>query len=887
MNNHNESETIYLKDYQPPAFEVVDLTLHFSLARKRTLVTSKMELRRAPQTPADQPLQLDGRRLELLRIELDGRQLSPKAYTLAPRQLTIANPPAGFTLEIVTAINPESNTSLEGLYASNDLLCTQCEAHGFSRITYFPDRPDVLTRFTTTIEADKNEFPVLLSNGNLIAQGELPGQRHFTVWRDPFKKPAYLFALVAGRLTTLKDSFTTKTQRQVEIHFHVEEQNRHKCAHAVKALKKAMSWDEKEYDLEYDLDLYQVVAVNDFNFGAMENKGLNIFNAKYVLARPESATDNDYEAIESVIAHEYLHNWTGNRVTCRDWFQLSLKEGLTVFRDQQYGAWAFPGGGRRIREVRRLRSFQFPEDAGPLAHPVQPKEYIEINNFYTTTIYEKGAEIIGMLATLLGPENFRRGLRLYLQRHDGQAATIENLLAAMAEAGDRDLRQFRRWYDQAGTPTLTIRRRWLPDQAELQLTVEQQTPATPGQSANLPLHLPLAVALLFPDPPTTSSPAAAERQTTAGGTRILEIRKPKEVFHFPDCPRKPLLSLLRGFSAPVKIIADYNDNELAQLTLCDQDPFSRWEAAQQLAIKAILQRINGVQAQDAETEPLFSQTFGALLKRTWPDTEADSIAELLTLPDEIHLAEQLAVIDPQKICRARQHLKTRLARDWEKELHKLYHLHQSRKPYQPLPEEMAQRRLKNLALDYLGALGADTGTAWTLCRDQFRLADNLTDRLAALSGLLEMSSEDEPAELDQFFEQCRPDPLLLDRWFALQAACRRETTLNRVMRLVKHPEFHRHTPNRVRALLGGFCGNQAAFHQQDGSGYRLLATEIATLDQLNPQVAARLAGSFSRWRRFAAPYAQMMRLELKNLADNPELSRDLREIVDKSLAERQ
>ncbi|HDS15594.1 MAG TPA: aminopeptidase N [Proteobacteria bacterium] len=884
MNKPSGNETIYLKDYQPPAFTVVDLSLHFSLGRKRTLVTSKMELKRAPQTPANRPLELDGRQLELLRIELNGHPLTANAYTITPRQLTIATPPAHFTLEIVTTFNPESNTSLEGLYASNALLCTQCEAHGFSRITYFPDRPDVLTRFTTTIEADRDEFPVLLSNGNLIAQGELPGRRHFAVWQDPFKKPAYLFALVAGRLTTVKDSFTTNTQRQVEIHFHVEEQNRDKCAHAIKALKKAMSWDEKEYGLEYDLDLYQVVAVNDFNFGAMENKGLNIFNAKYILAQPESATDSDYEAIESVIAHEYLHNWTGNRVTCRDWFQLSLKEGLTVFRDQQYGAWAFPGGGRRIREVRRLRSFQFPEDAGPLAHPVQPKEYIEINNFYTTTIYEKGAELIGMLATLLGREKFRRGLRLYLQRHDGQAATIEDLLAAMAETGDRDLQQFRRWYDQAGTPTLTIRRRWLPAAAELQLTIEQQTPATAGQSEKLPLHLPLAIALLFPDTPTKSCPASAERQRTAGDTLILEIRKPKEVFHFPNCPQEPLLSLLRGFSAPVKIIDDYNDHELALLTLCDQDPFSRWEAAQKLAIKAILLRINGAQEQYSETELLFSQTFGALLDQTWPDTMADCVAELLTLPDEIHLAEQLAVIDPLQICQARQQLKTRLARDWEKELHKLYHLHQSHEPYQPLPEEMARRRLKNLALDYLGALGAETGGAWALCRDQFSRADNLTDRLAALSGLLEMSPQTEPAELNLFFEQCRPDPLLLDRWFALQATCR-VTTLNRIIQLLKHPDFNRHTPNRVRALLGGFCGNQTAFHQQDGSGYRLLATEIATLDQLNPQVAARLAGAFSRWRRFAAPYAQRMHLELQNLARQPELSRDLREIVYKSLAE--
>ncbi|MEA3333282.1 MAG: aminopeptidase N [Pseudomonadota bacterium] len=896
MTNNTQSETIYLKDYQPPTFLVKSINLHFSLQQEQTLVTNTMRLERAAATTKEQPLRLDGRQLELIKVILDGRLLAADQYSVDPEGLVLEKNPAEFTLEIVTALNPKGNTSLEGLYASGSMFCTQCEAHGFSRITYFPDRPDILTCFTTTIEASQKEFPVLLSNGNLIDQGSLPDNRHFAVWQDPFKKPAYLFALVAGRLTTLKDSFITASGRKVEIHFHVEKQNRDKCAHAIAALKKSMRWDEEEYGREYDLDLYQVVAVDDFNFGAMENKGLNIFNSKYVLAQPESATDSDYEAIEGVIAHEYLHNWTGNRITCRDWFQLSLKEGLTVFRDQEYGAQAYPGGGRRIREVRRLRNFQFPEDAGPLAHPVQPKKYVEINNFYTCTVYEKGAEIIRMLQTLLGEKMFKKGMQIYFKRHDGEAVTIEDLLSAMSDAGDFDLEQFRRWYDQAGTPNLTITQTWQAQTNEFILSIIQDCPPTPGQTDKLPLHLPLAIALLDPEGRELKLRLADETSPTPSGGRVLEIKQQKEEFRFQGYGHKPVVSLLRGFSAPVHINCNYDKDELAFLLTHDRDPFSRWEAGQKLALSEIFKLMESLKPtktlEKSEADELstgtfdhtFTKTFGTLVSKKWSAAEADGAAELLILPSEIYIGEQTGEIDPQIIFQARQSLKKSLAQEWQTELETLYNQYKTSASYRPTPAEMAQRRLKNIALDWLVVLGSE-GPALELCRQQYLNADNLTDRLAALSGLIEINPTKELPELNDFYRRGDNDPLLRDRWFALQATARHADTAQRVEELTHHPDFSRNTPNRVRALLGTFAAtNQSAFHQANGFGYQLLGREIATLDKTNPMVAASLAGSFSRWRRFSPSYSALMRKELEKLLSLPQISRDLREIIDKSLA---
>jgi aminopeptidase N len=868
---------IRLADYRPPAYLVEKLELDFQLDRETTVVASRARYRADRKAPAGTPLRLDGRRLELDTILLDGQPLPADRFERDDEGLTLHDPPATFELTVTTRIHPAANTSLEGLYASGGKLCTQCEAHGFSRITYFPDRPDILTRITTRITACRKTYPLLLSNGNLVDRGELGSGRHYAVWEDPFKKPVYLFALVAGDLATVEDEFVTASGRRVRIHFHVEEPFINQCGHAVNALKKAMAWDEREYGREYDLDLYQVVAVGDFNFGAMENKGLNIFNSRYVLAEAETATDSDFEAIESVIAHEYLHNWTGNRITCRDWFQLSLKEGLTVFRDQQYGAWAYPGGGRRIREVRRLRSFQFPEDRGPLAHPVQPKEYVEINNFYTTTIYEKGAEVIRMLHTLLGREKFRRGMDIYFARHDGQAVTIEDLLAAMSEASSIDLEQFHRWYDQAGTPQLKVTRQWEPETGTFRLTVGQQTPLTPGQPEKRPLHIPLATALLDDQ----------GREITAA---ILELTEASQTFSFSNLApaAAPIPSLLRGFSAPVELSCDYSLSELAFLLAHDRDPFCRWEAGQKLALKAIFERMADNPPQPEEAARLLSQSFGRLLTRPWDDNAADGVAELLLLPDEIYLGEQCESIAPEAIHQARESLRRDLAAAWKKELALFYERYRDSSPWRPEPAAMARRRLKNIALDYLAA-APEKETALTLCRRQYQAADNLTDRLAALGPLLNLSDAAKAAEIPEmadFFARGEKFPLLRDRWFSLQAAADRSDTVERVVQLTRHPEFIRTNPNRVRALLGTFAlANPAAFHRADGAGYRLLGGEIAALDRLNPQVAARLAGPLSRWSRYAEPHRTLMRTELEKLAARPGLSRDLEEIVTKSLTD--
>ncbi len=886
MSNNKIPGTIYLKDYQAPQFLVDSVDLNFVIGQISTTVSNKMRVCRAPDTSREQPLRLEGRQLTLIKIVLNDLEMDQNQYQVDSESLTILQLPQEFSLEIITEVHPDRNTSLEGLYASGSMFCTQCEPHGFSRITYFLDRPDVLTSFTTRIEADRGQFPLLASNGNLMEQGELPGNRHFVLWKDPFQKPAYLFALVAGRLVTLKDRFTTMSGRKIEIHFHVEEQNQGKCAHAISALKKAMRWDEKEYNREYDLDLYQVVAVDDFNFGAMENKGLNIFNSKYVLALPDSASDADYEAIEGVIAHEYLHNWTGNRITCRDWFQLSLKEGLTVFRDQQYSTYAYPGGGNRIRNVRRLRNFQFPEDAGPLAHPVQPKEYIEINNFYTTTVYEKGAEIIRMLWVLLGIKGFKRGMALYFNRHDGSAVTIEDLLKAMSDANDYDLTQFKRWYDQAGTPELTVRQSWDPTTCEFVLNIRQDSPPPPGQAEKLPLHIPLAMALLDQQGHKLNLEIACNTGTInlnpqESGSCVLEIRKREESFRFKNIIKKPTVSLLHGFSAPVKLECNYDKTELAFLAAYDSDAFSRWEAGQKLALIEIIDGINNNLPDKPES--LFAQTFGTIISKIWSTDAADGVAELLTLPGEIYIGEQLPEIDPQKIFTVRNNLKKNLAKKWQTDLEKLYLRSQVSGPYRPIPQDIARRRLQNLALDYLTALGPD-GPSARYCQQQYNTADNLTNRVAALSGLLEITPSGQPSELIDFFNKSKTTPLLLDRWFALQAMVQHPETGKRIEELTRHPAFIRTNPNRVRALLATFAlTNQVAFHQRDGSGYRLISREIAILDQTNPQLAARLAGFMSRWQRFASPYRELIQKELQKLAENPHISKDLGEIINKSL----
>ncbi len=745
---------IRLQDYRPPAYLVDELELHFDLSESATRVRARLGCRRHPDLAgAPAPLELYGCQLQLVALRLDGRALAPGDYTIEGETLTIPGVPERFILEVETVIDPAANTALEGLYLSGGNFCTQCEAEGFRRITWYPDRPDVLTRFTTTITADRQKYPVLLANGNLVESGELAGGRHFARWQDPFPKPAYLFALVAGRLKKLEDTFTTRSGRPVTLQIWVEERNLAKCGHAMRSLQKAMRWDEETFGLEYDLDIYMIVAVDDFNMGAMENKGLNVFNSKYVLASPETATDADFQAIEEVIGHEYFHNWTGNRVTCRDWFQLSLKEGLTVFRDQEFAADMTSRAVKRIDDVRVLRNAQFPEDAGPMAHPVRPDSYVEINNFYTTTVYNKGAEVIRMYQALLGREGFRRGLTLYLQRHDGQAATVEDFLAAMAEAGGADLDQFRRWYDQAGTPLVQVAREWDAETGTLTLSVRQSCPPTPGQPQKEPFHIPLALGLLDADgndlPPRLEGEAAAP----AGPTRVLELRRAEERFRFVGLAARPVPSLLRDFSAPVRLETDLSETETAFLFARDSDPFNRWEAGQQLATRMLLRLIGDWQAGRAVTvDPLFLEAFRQALNDAGADPAL--LAQALLLPSETYLGEQLGVIDPEAVHQVREKVRRQLAAALRGDFLAALAANATPGPYRPEPAAVGRRSLKNLCLAYLSSLEDEESLA--LCRRQFAAGDNMTDVLAALACLANCDRPERTEALAEFLRPLAP-----------------------------------------------------------------------------------------------------------------------------------
>ncbi len=877
-----QPQPIRLQDYTVPDYLIDHISLDIALDPTATVVRSTLDIRRHPQAAATAPLVLHGRDLTLKALALDGRPLTPGEYGCDEEVLTIPGFPAAGRLEVETLIHPRDNTSLEGLYLSRGIFCTQCEAQGFRKITYYPDRPDVLARFTTTLSADRKQFPILLSNGNPVERGELDGGRHFVRWDDPFAKPCYLFALVAGDLACLRDSYRTRSGREVALEIYSEERNRDKCDHAMLSLKEAMAWDEETFGLEYDLDTYMILAVDDFNMGAMENKGLNIFNSKYVLARPDTATDADYQAIEEVIGHEYFHNWTGNRVTCRDWFQLSLKEGLTVFRDQQFSADMTSRAVKRIADVRTLRSTQFPEDAGPMAHPVRPASYLEINNFYTTTVYNKGAEVVRMVHTLLGPQTFRNGLRLYLERHDGQAATIEDFLAAMAEAGGRDLGQFTRWYDQAGTPELQVSGSFDPAAGSYTLNVRQHCPATPGQTEKKPFHIPLAIGLLDRDGNDLPLQLAGEAAPAPETTRVLELHETEEQFRFVGLGEAPVPSLLRGFSAPVKLEMERSDEELAFLFAHDGDSFNRWEAGQELATRLLLKLAKQVQTGGPLELP---KLFVDACRQTLLDVDADRalLALALTLPAESYLAERLAVADPAAIHTARRFVRRGLAKELRREWQEVFENCAENGPYAVTPEAVGRRSLKNLCLAYLATL--DEPAIRELCYAQFRREANMTDTIAALACLAETDGAEREEALADFYKHWQDEPLVVDKWFALQAAADRPDTLDEVQRLLLHPAFTLKTPNRVRALIGTFAhGNPSAFHAADGSGYRFVADQVLAVDRLNPQVAARLAGAFSRWRRFDAARQGLMRHELERLLTTAGISRDVYEIASKSLA---
>ncbi len=872
-------QTVWLKDYRPPAWRIDSVALAFDLGEDATRIAARLDLRRQGDG-GGAPLVLDGQGLTLLSIAIDGRPLADGEYRLTDDSLTIAAPPDAFALETEVETRPQDNTALEGLYKSSGTFCTQCEAEGFRRITFFLDRPDVMATYRTTITADRRRYPVLLSNGNLVAQEALADGRHRAVWEDPFPKPSYLFALVAGDLACVEDTYVTGSGRRVTLRIYVEPGNEDRCAWAMESLKNAMRWDEAVYGLEYDLDVYMIVAVGDFNMGAMENKGLNVFNAKFVLAKPETATDSDYAFIESVIAHEYFHNWTGNRVTCRDWFQLSLKEGLTVFRDQQFSADMRSAAVKRIGDVRTLRARQFPEDAGPLAHPVRPDSYIEINNFYTATVYEKGAEVVRMTHILLGAKGFRKGVDLYFERHDGQAVTCDDFVAAMEDANGVDLAQFRRWYAQAGTPKVRVEGRHDAAAETYELTFRQSTPPTPGQKTKQPLHIPIAVGLL--DAEGRDLPLRLDGEERAcGGTRILELREPVQTFRFRDVAAPPTPSVLRDFSAPVIIEQDLPEDQRLHLMAHDSDPFNRWQAGQDIALQLLLRGVRALQRGEAAPE---SEAFAGALGRMLDDETLDPAfaAEMLALPGEDVIADRMEVIDVDAVHLAREGLRRTMAGALKDRLLTAYHRHAGNAPPSPDAEAAGHRSVKNRVLGYLVATGEPAMD--DLCYAQFDTAETMSDSIAALALLAHGESPHRRRALAEFRQRWADDRLVLDKWFIVQATAPRSDTLDRVRELMRDSAFSMRNPNKVRALIGAFAGaNAVRFHAADGAGYNFLADRVLELDPVNPQVAARLLAPLGRWRRFDKARQRKIRVQLQRILGRAALSRDVYEIAKKTL----
>ncbi|MFQ5503468.1 MAG: aminopeptidase N [Planctomycetota bacterium] len=868
-------QPVYRKDYEEPACWIDSIDLCFDLGEHATEVRSRMHLRRNGEKPE---LVLDGRDLELLELRLDGKELGPDAYRLDESSLTLLSVPEEFELETRVSIKPHLNTALTGLYKSSGNFCTQCEAEGFRRITFFLDRPDVMARYTTTIVADRERYPVLLSNGNRTETEELGDGRHRVKWVDPFPKPSYLFALVAGNLRSLDGEFVTRSGRRVQLEIWVEPRNLDKCEHALRSLQKAMKWDEEAFGREYDLDNYMVVAVSDFNMGAMENKGLNIFNSKYVLARPETATDTDFENIEGVIGHEYFHNWTGNRVTCRDWFQLTLKEGLTVFRDQQFTGDMTSKPVKRIKDVKTLRLAQFPEDAGPMSHPVRPESYIEMNNFYTSTVYNKGAEVIRMYHTLLGKEGFRKGMDLYFERHDGQAVTCDDFRAAMADANGVDLGQFERWYSQAGTPLVEASGKYDDRARSYELMLRQSLPRQDGQEEPMPLHVPVAVGLLGPD--GSDMPLALEGDDAPPAcTRILELREKEQSFTFTGIDAPPTPSLLRDYSAPVRVRMEHSRSELAFLMAHDSDAFNRWDAGQELALDLLLSLASdAAEGRPLVLDPGFVDAFAKVIADPTLDGSLKALA--LTLPFERIIGQQMAVIDPDAVHRARQFAIEKIASSLDTELLSVYETAKPSAPYSPDRESIDRRRLCRLALTYLAEL-PDTKD---LAIRQFETSDNMTDSYGALLILCDIEDACRDEALAAFYERWKGDPLVVDKWFAAQAVSTLPGTFDRVAELAAHPDFSLTNPNRVHSLVTAFAmNNQVRFHGTDGRAYAFVADKVLELDGINPQVASRLASSFNQWRRFDTSRQGLIKAQLERIAGNPQLSKDVYEIVSRAL----
>jgi aminopeptidase N len=876
-----QARPIRLENYRPPDWLVETVALDIALHPTRSRVRSKLKLKPNPQAASAAPLMLDGDELNLVSIKLDGKELNPDTFTATPDSLTIPQPPQReFVLEIETVVDPTNNTQLMGLYRSSGTYCTQCEPEGFRRITYFPDRPDVMAIYTTRIEADKDEAPVLLANGNLVESGDIAGtNRHFAVWSDPFRKPSYLFAMVGGKLGSIDDTFTTQSGRKVVLKIFVEPGKEERASYAMDSLKRSMRWDEQAFGREYDLDIFMIVAVSDFNMGAMENKGLNVFNDKYVLASAQTATDADYASIEGVIAHEYFHNWTGDRITCRDWFQLCLKEGLTVFRDQEFTSDQRSRPVKRIADVRNLRAQQFVEDAGPLAHPVRPEVYHEISNFYTATVYEKGAEVVRMLKTLLGPEGFRRGMDLYFERHDGEAVTIEDFVQSFAEATDTDLWQFMRWYRQAGTPEVHVTIRHDPAARTCVLEIRQTTPPTPGQPVKEPMTIPLAVALL--DSNGREMPLALS-DGSSPDHGVLTLTKPTETFVFTGVRERPVPSLNRGFSAPVKLAVERTSDDLRFLAAHDTDPFNRWQALQTLATGVLIDNVTRRHDSGAQRNKGLIDALGSILAQ--PTLEPAFAALALTLPSEADIARDIGKdVDPGAIFRERTTLRAVVGEELAGALQLTYRRMTSSQPYSPDAASAGRRALRNCCLDLLVASGDKAARA--LAVEQFTVADNMTDRLAALATLSLQDVPERDQAFEAFYARHQSDALVIDKWLSLQAAIPEAATLDRVRSLTSHKAFSFGNPNRVRSLIGSFAQtNQTQFNRGDGAGYDFVADCVLALDPKNPQVAARLMTAFRSWRALEPVRRAKAEATLRRVARNAGLSRDVRDIVDRSLA---
>lgn len=880
--------TVYLKDYQAPAFLVENIDLRFELGEETTTVTSTMNMRRNPARQDYQgPLVLDGDDVKLISLRVAQEEVK-YALTESTKQSTgtlkVDALPSGenlFEVNIVTELKPQDNTTLSGLYRSNGTFCTQCEAEGFRRITFFPDRPDVMSRYRTTIIADRERYPVLLSNGNLEDSGEMDNGKHYAVWNDPFPKPSYLFALVAGKLDRVSDKFVRADGRPVELNIYVDPGNKERCGHAMHSLKKAMKWDEEKYGRIYDLDLFNVVAIDDFNMGAMENKSLNIFNSRFVLANTETATDIDFANIESVVAHEYFHNWTGNRVTCRDWFQLSLKEGLTVFREHEFAADMNSRAVKRIEDATLMRTRQFAEDSGPTAHPVRPDSYMEINNFYTLTVYEKGAEVIRMMHTLVGPEAFRKGTDLYFERHDGCAVTCDDFVSAIEDASGYDLSHFRLWYSQAGTPEITVRDVYDASSRELKIQIEQKIPPTSNQDDKKPMHIPIAVGLLDKqgnDVPLKLKAAAQDAQKTA----VLDLKLASQEFTFVDVPEDPVISVLRNFSAPVKVsVQNRSEKHLQRLMAYDSDAFCRWEAAQEYSMSVM----KGLVALLRAGKPLaVPEDYLVAFERLLTDTSSDPAlrAKAMTLPSESLVADVMTDPDPVEIHTVREHMMKTIGERLFDLFRSTYDATHDGGEYKFEPIAVGQRALKGACLVYLVASGRSE--ARQLALNQMRAATNMTDEITGLNVLISSEGEEVKEALEEFYNKWKDEYLVVLKWLGAQAMAPRMNVVEKIVELLDHPSFSIKNPNCCYALLYRFALNPIAFHgPKDGAGYHLLADQILRIDEFNSQVAARIVSAMSRWYQYPSR-AALIKAELERIKDTPNLSRDVFEIVSKSLA---